>query len=86
MQKMYDLSSRYILCEMFSRVPRTVNYRGSDNLFFTRDFEDFSENFNASIVDYGFLWGHYYDDAVDKMPTLGFRKMIYIFSFSSSIF
>ena len=65
MQKMYDLSSRYILfCEMFSRVPRTVNYRGSDDLFFTRDFgRFFLENFNASIVDYGFLWGHYYDDA-----------------------
>ncbi len=65
MKKMYDLSSKYILiCEMFSRVPRTVHYNGSDDLLFTRDFgRYFLENFSCEVVDYGFLWGHYFDSA-----------------------
>ena len=65
MQKMFDYSSKYILiCEMFSRVPRTVNYKKSNDLLFTRDFgRYFLENFPCSVVDYGFLWGHYFDPA-----------------------
>jgi pseudaminic acid biosynthesis-associated methylase len=65
MTKMYEISNRYILiCEMFSRTPKTVNYRNSDDLLFTRDFgRYFMENFNCSIVNYGFLWGYYYDGA-----------------------
>ncbi len=65
MEKMYNLSSRYVLmCEIFSRVPRTVNYKGSDDLLFTRDFgRYFLENFKVRVIDYGFLWGYYYDAA-----------------------
>jgi pseudaminic acid biosynthesis-associated methylase len=65
MEKMFKLSSRWILmCEMFSRVPKTVNYRNDDELLFTRDFgRFFLENFNVRVADYGFLWGHFYDRA-----------------------
>lgn len=65
MERMYKWSNRYILiCEMFSRVPRTVHYNGSDELLFTRDFgRHFLENFNCKVVDYGFLWGHFFDSA-----------------------
>ena len=65
LERMYDWSSKYILiCEMFSRVPRTVHYNGSDDLLFTRDFgRYFLENFKCKVVDYGFLWGHYFDSA-----------------------
>jgi pseudaminic acid biosynthesis-associated methylase len=65
MAKMFDVSNRYILiCEMFSRTPKTVHYRESNDLLFTRDFgRFFLQNFNCRVVDYGFLWGHYFDDA-----------------------
>lgn len=65
MQKMYDLSKKYIVFgEIFSRVPGHVHYRGRDDLLFKRDFgRFFLENFNCKPIDYGFLWGHYYDDA-----------------------
>jgi pseudaminic acid biosynthesis-associated methylase len=65
MAKMFEVSNRYILiCEMFSRTPKTVHYRESNDLLFTRDFgRFFLQNFNCSVVDYGFLWGHYFDDA-----------------------
>ncbi len=65
MEKMYNLSKRYILMgEIFSRVPGHIEYRGSNELLFKRDFgKFFAENFNCRIVDYGFLWGHIYDNA-----------------------
>jgi len=65
LNKMYCLSKRYILfCEMFSRVPATVRYKNEDDLLFTRDYgRFFVEHFEARIVDYGFLWGHYFDAA-----------------------
>lgn len=65
MQKIYNLSKRYILfCEMFSRVPRTVQYKNENDLLFTQDYgRFFLENFKGRVVDYGFLWGHYYDAA-----------------------
>jgi len=65
MEKMFDYSHRYILiCEMFSRTPRAVNYGNEDDLLFTRDFGRlFLENYPCKIIDYGFLWGHYFDDA-----------------------
>jgi hypothetical protein len=34
------------------------------NRLFKRDFGKlFLENFSAELIDYGFLWGHIYDDA-----------------------
>lgn len=63
--KVYGLSRKYILfCEMFSRLPKSMPYRGENDLLFTRDYgRYFLEHFECHVVDYGFLWGHYYDDA-----------------------
>lgn len=65
LNKIYNFSKKYVLFgEMFSRNPSFVNYKGEDDLLFTRDFgRYFIEHFNVDIVDYGFLWGHYYDIA-----------------------
>jgi pseudaminic acid biosynthesis-associated methylase len=65
LQKIYAHSKKYIICcEMFSRVPKTVHYRGENDLLFTRDYGRYIlENFACRVVDYGFLWGHYYDAA-----------------------
>ena len=49
---------------MFSRTPKTVHYRNEDDVLFTRDFGRlFLENYSCKVVDYGFLWGHYFDAA-----------------------
>ena len=66
MKKIYSLSKRYILFgEIFSRVPGYVEYKGSKDLLFKRDFgRYFLEHFpDVRVLDYGFLWGHYYDPA-----------------------
>ena len=65
LEKIYNYSKKYILfCEMFSRVPRTVTYKGENDLLFTRDYgRFFAENFPCRVVDYGFLWGYYFDSA-----------------------
>ena len=65
LSKIYAHSKKYILlCEMFSRIPKTVAYKGENDLLFTRDYgRFFLQNFACSVVDYGFLWGHYYDAA-----------------------
>jgi hypothetical protein len=49
---------------MFSRVPKTVTYKGENDLLFTRDYGKlFLENFSCRVLDCGFLWGHYFDTA-----------------------
>lgn len=65
MAKIFALSKRYVLfCEMFSRVPGTISYRGENDLLFTRDYgRYFLENFQCRVIDHGFLWGYYYDAA-----------------------
>jgi pseudaminic acid biosynthesis-associated methylase len=65
MQKMYDLSSKYILIgEYFNRTPVTIEYQGEKNKLFKSDFgKTFIENHNVELIDYGFLWGHIYDAA-----------------------
>lgn len=65
MEKMYDYSNKYILIgEYFNRTPVTMKYQGESDKLFKRDFGKlFLENFNVSLVDYGFLWGHIYDSA-----------------------
>jgi len=65
LSKIYAHSQRYIiLCEMFSRVPKTVTYKGENDLLFTRDYgKFFLENFSCRVLDCGFLWGHYFDAA-----------------------
>lgn len=65
MKKMFDYSRKYILMgEYFNRTPTSIEYRGERDRLFKRDFGKlFIENFDASLVDYGFLWGHLYDEA-----------------------
>ena len=65
MKKMYEHSSKYILIgEYFNRTPVMVEYQGEKDKLFKRDFgKYFLENFPVHLVDYGFLWGHLYDNA-----------------------
>ncbi len=70
--KMYDYSKKYIvICEYFSRRFETILYHGETNKLFKMDYGSyFMENFNAKIIDYGFLWGRLYDNG-------GFDDMTY---------
>lgn len=65
MNKMYTLSSNYILIgEYFNRTPVMLEYQGQKDRLFKRDFGRlFLQNFSVELVDYGFLWGEIYDDA-----------------------
>jgi pseudaminic acid biosynthesis-associated methylase len=65
MRKMYEYSSRYILIgEYFNRTPVSLEYQGEHDKLFKCDFgKIFMENFGVKLVDYGFLWGHLYDNA-----------------------
>jgi pseudaminic acid biosynthesis-associated methylase len=65
MQKMFQYSSRYILMgEYFNRTPVMIEYHGEKDRLFKSDFGKlFLENFPVKLVDYGFLWGHLYDNA-----------------------
>ncbi|BAY60655.1 hypothetical protein NIES22_07140 [Calothrix brevissima NIES-22] len=59
-QKIYNLSSRYILLnEYYNASPLEINYRGNQEKLFKRDFAgDFLEYHqnNLLVIDYGFLW------------------------------
>lgn len=65
MHKIYNYSNKYILLgEYFNRTPVMIEYQGQEDKLFKRDFGKlFIENFPATLVDYGFLWGHIYDPA-----------------------
>jgi spore coat polysaccharide biosynthesis protein SpsF len=65
MGKMFDYSSKYILMgEYFNRTPTMIEYQGERDQLFKRDFGKlFIENFSVDLIDYGFLWGHLYDNA-----------------------
>ena len=65
MMKMHDWSSRYILiAEYFNRTPISIEYQGRSSLLFKRDFGAmFADNFDVTLVDYGFLWGRIFDAA-----------------------
>jgi pseudaminic acid biosynthesis-associated methylase len=64
-RKIFDHSNKYILIgEYFNRTPVMIEYQGQSDKLFKRDFgKFFIENFDLSVIDYGFLWGHIYDDA-----------------------
>ena len=77
MKKMYDYSKNYILIsEYFNRTPTMIEYRGELNKLFKSDFgKTFITNFNVELVDYGFLWGHIYDNAgFDDITYWVFKK------------
>ena len=65
MAKMHEWSSKYIvIAEYFNRTPVSIEYQGRPNLLFKRDFGAmFADNFDVSLVDYGFLWGRIFDAA-----------------------
>jgi pseudaminic acid biosynthesis-associated methylase len=65
MKKMYEYSKKYIIVsEYFNRTPTMIEYRGEMNKLFKSDFgKTFMENFDVKLIDYGFLWGHVYDNA-----------------------
>jgi len=65
MAKMYEWSSKYVvIAEYFNRTPVSIEYQGRQNLLFKRDFGAMlADNFEVSLVDYGFLWGRIYDPA-----------------------
>lgn len=65
MQKIFLYSKKYILIgEYFNRTPTMIEYQGQKDKLFKRDFgKFFIENFDVSVVDYGFLWGYIYDKA-----------------------
>ncbi len=65
MKKLYSYSKKYIvIAEYFNRTPVMIPYQGEDDKLFKQDFGKlFIENFNVSLLDYGFLWGHVYDEA-----------------------
>jgi pseudaminic acid biosynthesis-associated methylase len=65
MQRMFLYSKKYILIgEYFNRTPTMIEYQGQKDKLFKRDFGKlFIENFDVTVVDYGFLWGHIYDKA-----------------------
>lgn len=65
MRKMFEYSNKYIVIgEYFNRTPVMIEYQGQMNKLFKQDFGKlFMKNFDVELVDYGFLWGHIYDDA-----------------------
>lgn len=65
LEKIFNYSQKYILLgEYFNRTPVTIEYQNKKDKLFKRDFGKlFSQNFDVSLVDYGFLWGHIYDSA-----------------------
>ena len=65
MEKMFNYSRKYILiAEYFNRTPVMIEYQGQKNKLFKSDFgKQFIETFEVKLVDYGFLWGHLYDQA-----------------------
>ena len=66
LEKIVASSKRYIVVgEYFNRTPVSLSYKGEDDKLFKRDFGKFVlEHFGdkLTLVDYGFLWGHIYDD------------------------
>lgn len=65
MKKMYEYSNQYIMLgEYFNRTPVMIDYQGQKNKLFKQDFGKlFIEEFDVTLLDYGFLWGHIYDVA-----------------------
>lgn len=58
-EKMYNLSSKYILiAEYYSRDFREINYRGNENKLFKRDFcgEIMDKYKDLKLIDYGFVY------------------------------
>ena len=66
LEKIILSSNRYVVIgEYFNRTPVSITYQGEEDKLFKRDFGKFVlENFSEKLelLDYGFLWGHIYDE------------------------
>ena len=66
LEKVILSSNRYIVIgEYFNRTPVSLTYQGEEEKLFKSDFGKFIlKNFSDKIElkDYGFLWGHLYDE------------------------
>ena len=64
MEKIFNYSKKYILiAEYFARTLEMRLYHGQENQLFKMDFGGFfMDNFEAKLLDYGFLWGREFDD------------------------
>ena len=66
LEKVILSSNRYVVIgEYFNRTPVSLTYQGEEEKLFKRDFGKFAlENFSDKIElrEYGFLWGHLYDE------------------------
>lgn len=79
LSKIHQYSKKYILIgEYFNRTPVMIEYQGQKDKLFKRDFgKFFVENFDVSVIDYGFLWGHIYDESgFDDVTWWLFEKSI----------
>ena len=77
MKKLYGYSNNFIVMgEYFNRTPVSLEYQGQKDKLFKRDFGKlFLENFDVTLVDYGFLWGHIYDESgFDDITWWVFKK------------
>lgn len=79
LEKIVTCSKKYIVIgEYFNRTPVSLSYQGKDDKLFKRDFGKFIlENFGdkLTLVDYGFLWGHIYDEGgFDDITWWVFKK------------
>ena len=75
---MIQLSKKYVVvAEYFNRTPVTISYHGEDEKLFKRDWGKLVlENFDAELLNYGFLWGQEYDVAgFDDITYWVFRKV-----------
>lgn len=66
LEKIISTSKRYVVIgEYFNRTPVSLTYQGEKEKLFKCDFGKLIlENFGdeLALVDYGFLWGHIYDE------------------------
>jgi len=79
LKKIIFSSKNYIIIgEYFNRTPVSLTYQGEKEKLFKRDFGKFAlENFGdqLNLIDYGFLWGHIYDDGgFDDITWWVFKK------------
>lgn len=66
LRKIISYSNKYVIIgEYFNRTPVSITYQGEEDKLFKRDFGKYIlENFGdqLELLDYGFLWGHIFDD------------------------
>ena len=80
LKNIISYSSKYVLIgEYFNRTPVSITYQGQEEKLFKRDFGKYIlDNFHheLTLIDYGFLWGHIYDNGgFDDITWWLFKKI-----------